>query len=45
MSYSTIEVKPVSPRLGAEISNTDLSIPLGNKAVDDLHAAPRLVQR
>lgn len=39
MSYSTIEVTPLSPRLGAEISNIDLSVPLGNKAVDDLHSA------
>jgi taurine dioxygenase len=39
MSYSTIDVTPVTPRLGAEISNIDLSVPLGNKTVDDLHAA------
>jgi taurine dioxygenase len=39
MSYATIEVKPVTPRLGAEISNIDLTATLSNRQVDDLHTA------
>ena len=39
MSYATIEVKPVTPRLGAEISNIDLTVTLSNEQVDDLHSA------
>ncbi len=39
MSYATIEVKPVTPRLGAEISNIDLTTTLSNRQVEDLHTA------
>ena len=39
MSYATIEVKPVTPRLGAEISNIDLTATLSNQQVEDLHTA------
>ncbi len=39
MSYATIQVKPVTPRLGAEISNIDLTATLGNQQVEDLHTA------
>src|ERR1700712_4132897 len=39
MSYATIQVKPVTPRLGAEISNIDLATTLSNQQVDDLHSA------
>jgi hypothetical protein len=33
MSYATIQVKPVTPRLGAEISNIDLTVALSNQRV------------
>jgi taurine dioxygenase len=39
MSYSTIQVRPVTPRLGAEISDIDLTASLSNQQVDDLHNA------
>jgi alpha-ketoglutarate-dependent taurine dioxygenase len=39
MSYATIKVKPVTPRLGAEVSNIDLTATLTNRQVDDLHTA------
>jgi taurine dioxygenase len=39
MSYATIEVKPVTPLLGAEISGIDLTATLSNQQVDDLHTA------
>jgi taurine dioxygenase len=39
MSYATINVSPVTPRLGAEISDIDLSKTLGNRQVEDLHTA------
>src|ERR1700709_672138 len=39
MSYATIQVKPVTPRLGAEISNIDLTATLSNQQVEDLHTA------
>jgi taurine dioxygenase len=39
MSYATIEVKPVTPFLGAEISGIDLTATLSNQQVDDLHTA------
>ena len=39
MSYTSIQVKPVTPRLGAEISNIDLTAALSNQQVDDLHSA------
>src|SRR5580698_8717349 len=39
MSYATIEVKPVTPLLGAEIFGIDLTGTLSNQQVDDLHTA------
>jgi len=39
MSYATIEVKAVTPLLGAEISGIDLTGTLSNQQVDDLHSA------
>jgi taurine dioxygenase len=39
MSYSSIQVNPVTPRLGAEISNINLAAPLSNRQVEDLHTA------
>ena len=39
MSYATIQVTPVTPRLGAEISGIDLTATLSNRQVDDLHTA------
>ena len=39
MSYDSIRVKPVTPRLGAEISGIDLTATLSNAQVDDLHTA------
>ncbi|HET6606591.1 MAG TPA: TauD/TfdA family dioxygenase [Rhodopila sp.] len=39
MSYTTIQVKPVTPILGAEISGIDLTAALSNQQVDDLHSA------
>jgi taurine dioxygenase len=39
MSYATIEVKAVTPLLGAEISGIDLTGTLSNQQVDELHTA------
>ena len=39
MVYETIEVKPVTPIIGAEISGIDLSRPLGNQQFQELHDA------
>jgi taurine dioxygenase len=39
MTYATIEVKPVTPLIGAEISGIDLRESLSNQQVDDLHTA------
>src|ERR1700679_2806772 len=39
MSYATIQVKPVTPRLGAEISDIDLTAALTNQQVEDMHTA------
>ncbi len=39
MSYASIQVNPVTPRIGAEISGVDLAASLSNQQVDDLHAA------
>lgn len=36
MSYEAITVKPVCPRIRAEISGIDLSAPLGNSEVTEL---------
>ncbi len=39
MTYETITVKPVSPHIGAEIGNIDLTKPLSNRQVDELKIA------
>jgi taurine dioxygenase len=39
MPYETIEVTPTTPNIGAEIAGIDLSRPLGNRQVDELHDA------
>lgn len=39
MSYNTIAAEPVTPRIGAVISGADLTQPLSNAAVEDLHKA------
>jgi len=39
MSYETIEVEPLSPMIGAEISGVDISKPLGNRTYQELHDA------
>ena len=38
-SYETITVTPVSPHIGAEIGNIDLTRELSNQQVDELHRA------
>ena len=39
MSYTTITVTPISPKIGAEIGNIDLTKPLSRKEVEELHKA------
>ena len=39
MSYEAITVQPVSPHIGAEIGNIDLTKPLPNNQVEELHRA------
>jgi len=39
MSYESITVEPVSPHIGAEIGNIDLTQPLSNTQVEELHRA------
>lgn len=39
MAYETIEVKPVTPRIGAEVFGVDLGQPLGNRTFQELHDA------
>jgi len=39
MSYGTIQPTPTTPNIGAEIAGIDLSRPLGNRQVDELHDA------
>ena len=39
MPYETIEVSPISPALGAEISGVNLAEPLGNQAFSEIHDA------
>ncbi len=39
MGYETIQVKPLTPTLGAEIAGVDLSRPLGNHQFQEVHDA------
>jgi taurine dioxygenase len=39
MSYEAITVQPASPHIGAEIGNIDLTKPLPNNQVEELHRA------
>ena len=39
MAYDTIHVRPLTPVLGAEVSDIDRTAILSNRQVDDLHAA------
>ena len=39
MAYQTIEVKKLTPHIGAEISGVDLSRPLGNQQFQEVHDA------
>ena len=39
MTYETIEVKPVTPRIGAEVFGVDLGKPLGNRTFQEIHDA------
>ena len=39
MIYESITVEPVSPHIGAEIGNIDLTKPLPNNQVEELHKA------
>ena len=39
MSYEAITVQPASPHIGAEIGNIDLTKPLSNNQVEELHRA------
>lgn len=39
MTYETIRVDPVTPRIGAEIDGVDLSQPLGNQTFKEVHDA------
>ena len=39
MTYETIQVNPLTPRIGAEIGGIDLSRPLGNQTFAEVHDA------
>jgi taurine dioxygenase len=39
LDYDTIAVSPVTPRIGAEIGGIDLSRPLANRQIQELHQA------
>src|SRR5262249_58408060 len=39
MTYDTINVTPVTPRIGANIEGITLARPLTNRQVDELHQA------
>lgn len=39
MTYKSISVEPVTPHVGAEITNVDLTVPLSNAQVEDIHQA------
>ncbi|HAC59298.1 MAG TPA: taurine dioxygenase, partial [Rhodobiaceae bacterium] len=39
MDYEVLTVRPMTARIGAEIDGVDLSEPLTNKVIDELHTA------
>ena len=39
MGYQTIEVRKLTPAIGAEIFGVDLAKPLGNQAFQEIHDA------
>ena len=39
MSYQTIDVTPLSPRIGAVVNGIDLTVPIGNQQFDELYQA------
>jgi taurine dioxygenase len=39
MTYHTIEVRKLTPAIGAEISGVDLARPLGNQQFQEVHDA------
>ncbi len=39
MSYETIQIKPVSPAIGAEVRGIDLSQPISNQQFSEIHDA------
>src|SRR5262245_64583975 len=39
MAYQTIEVRKLTPAIGAEISGVDLARPLGNQVFQEIHDA------
>ena len=39
MPYQTIEVRKLTPHIGAEIGGIDLSQPLGNQQFQEVHDA------
>src|SRR5438093_13780882 len=39
MGYETINVTPVTPRIGADVEGLTLSKPLSNRQVEELHQA------
>jgi hypothetical protein len=45
MWHESITVTPMSPNIGAEIGNIDLTQPLSNRQVQELHQARRAAVR
>jgi taurine dioxygenase len=39
MGYESIEVTPVTPRIGANVAGLTLAKPLSNRQVEELHLA------
>ena len=39
MPYEAIDVKPLNPVIGAELSGVDISKPLGNQLYQEIHDA------
>ncbi len=44
MGYETINVTPVTPRIGAEVDGLTLAKPLSNRQVEELHQALRSIR-